>query len=539
MQLHPGPLSRLRHLIPKLDGSQWTALAVPTCLSAVMVIVMLAQPHMLVGVRGLEGAGYDDGAYLATSLRLSQFSFPYRDYLFLHPPGITYLLAPLNVVSVLFSQQMALVAARVITAGLVVANVALVGLLLRHRGPWAMAVGGFALALWPLTSFVSTTLMIEPYVGFFLLAGCLAVFRGDDVVTGRRLRLGGALLGMALALKVVAVVPIAVLVGVCIWKVRGKAIAFVEGMALTFAVAVLPFVMLAPFDAFRDVVVTQMQREAATPWVISTEARLETIFGLTSSPARGDEGILAVTLFVAVLSVAAITSVLRWGRWTPLDVFVGLGWLACVGFLLRTPDVFNQYPYPATILCALLLGTCSGEVVDRIGRSKNLVERQSLRRAATGLGVAVVGAAVLLVGVPRSFQQFESLESGALDPSGWIRTIIPEGSCVVFDVPTLAVVSNRLLATRECPDLIDPFGMWLGSEEQSPPGRASTKPPSLVREWARFLDQADFVVLSVDYSNYIPWTPELRSQFRQDFRRVEDRSGIVVYQRTTAERTRQ
>ena len=54
----------------------------------------LTLPHALAGVHGYTGYGYDDGVYLGTAIRLVHGVFPYRDYAFVHPPGIALLLTP-------------------------------------------------------------------------------------------------------------------------------------------------------------------------------------------------------------------------------------------------------------------------------------------------------------------------------------------------------------------------------------------------------------------------------------------------------------
>lgn len=497
-------------------------------------MLMLRQPHMLMGVRGLEGAGYDDGAYVATALRLGHSVFPYRDYIFLHPPGITVILFPVNFVAFVASEQWALVVARILTGGVAVANVGLAAFLLRRRGPWAMAVAGTALALWPLTSFVSTTVMIEPYVGFFLLTGMISIFDSEEVAEGRRLFIGGLLLGMAVALKVVAAIPIAVILGVCIWRKGRRSLAVFQGVVLTFAVVALPFVVLAPTEFIRQVFLVQMQRTSAMTEGVPLGARLETIFGLSSSPAHGREGLLAFGLLASMLLLVAVTAFLMRERRDSLCGAVFLCWIACLGFLLRTPDVFNQYPYPATIFGSLILGVCVGEIATRLFQSDYLACRRTQRWAVVVLAVAAIGGAALLVGIPRSLSKFEPLKSEAIDPAQWIRGAVPKGSCVLFDVPTLVVVSDRLSSAGSCPNLIDPFGLWLATEEHAPPGRSTTRPDAFVAEWQRYFEKADYIVLSVDNSNYIPWTTRLRSQFDRDFKKVETRSGIVLYRRSEA-----
>jgi len=513
-----------------LNLSQWVGLLLPVCTAGFLVAAMLAAPNMLTGIRGVTGDGYDDGVHVGTALRLTQFAFPYRDYIFLHPPGITVLLAPLGVFGRLVSEQDALVVARLITAAAVVANVGLVGFLLRKRGAWAMAVGGFVLALWPLTSYISTTVMIEPYLGFFLLAACVAMFREDEVVGGRRLFLAGVFLGIALSLKLIAVIPVAALVAVCIWRRRRECFNLIKGIAISLAVIVLPFFIMAPLKFFEDVVITQMQRKPTITGGPSLNERLATILGLESSPSSGAEENLAIVLSATVVFVILLMCVVKWGRQNAFEIAVIASWVCSVAFLLRTPDVFSQYPYLSTVFLALLLGICAGELWRFVRWFCGRQVPDGWRLVAGTVAVAAVAALVFFVGIQRSVEMSHKLRVSAIEPSEWIVSAIPAGSCVVFDVPTLAVVGDRLLANDECPDLIDPFGLWLASEDHANRGGA-LKPAELVETWQTYFDQADYVMMSVDYSSYIPWTPELRARFASDFNKVASQAGIVIYKK--------
>src|SRR5207244_3369356 len=68
----------------------------------------LSLPHAFLGVHGA-----DDGVYLPPALRLLHGAFPYRDYAFVHPPGIAWLMTPL---AFLGNTRDAMAAARVVTA---------------------------------------------------------------------------------------------------------------------------------------------------------------------------------------------------------------------------------------------------------------------------------------------------------------------------------------------------------------------------------------------------------------------------------------
>ena len=90
---------------------------------------------------------YDDGVYIGNALRLVNGVIPYRDFAMVQPPGSMLLMVPAALLGKAFGSMWALGAARVLTAGADTANVALIGLLVRHRGPLAagLASGGYAI----------------------------------------------------------------------------------------------------------------------------------------------------------------------------------------------------------------------------------------------------------------------------------------------------------------------------------------------------------------------------------------------------------
>ncbi|MGA2123761.1 MAG: hypothetical protein ABSG58_04965, partial [Acidimicrobiales bacterium] len=93
---------------------------------------------------------YDSGVYLAASIRLISGALPYRDFVFVQPPGILICLSPAALFSRVFGSHDGLILARVMTAFVSAANVSLLCLLVRHRGRTAMIIAGLGLAFMPI-----------------------------------------------------------------------------------------------------------------------------------------------------------------------------------------------------------------------------------------------------------------------------------------------------------------------------------------------------------------------------------------------------
>ena len=87
---------------------------------------------------GIFGFGnYDDGVYYASATGLIHGLLPYRDFLLLHPPAITMLLAPFAGLAQLTSDSYGFAAARVAWMLLGAANAVLIWKILRPIGPIA------------------------------------------------------------------------------------------------------------------------------------------------------------------------------------------------------------------------------------------------------------------------------------------------------------------------------------------------------------------------------------------------------------------
>ena len=86
-----------------------------------------------------------------------------------------------------------------------------------------MACG--VLAVYPDSIAAAHTVLVEPWLVLFCLAGAVAVFDGDRLAGGRRLVLGGVAFGVAGAVEAWAIVPALVVFTLCLCRAR-RAVAF-------------------------------------------------------------------------------------------------------------------------------------------------------------------------------------------------------------------------------------------------------------------------------------------------------------------------
>src|SRR5262249_40264324 len=170
------------------------------------------------------------------------------DFVLVQPPGISLLMAPVALLGKVTGTDPAFATARVLTACAGAASVLLVGLIIRHRGVLATVLACGIVAVYPDSVFASHSVLLEPWLTLFCLAGAWAIFQGDQLtVSCRRLIQGGLAFGLAGAIKAWAILPVILVVGLC-WPLCGRrrAALYLGGLCAGFALVVVPFVAAAP-----------------------------------------------------------------------------------------------------------------------------------------------------------------------------------------------------------------------------------------------------------------------------------------------------
>ena len=316
---------------------------------AVALLAAAVRTTILVHSGGLASlVGYDQGVYYSAAEALAWGRLPYRDFLFLHPPGVIVALAPLGLVGRLTHDSWGIELARMATILVGAVNTALVAWAARRAGLVAATSAALVYAVWRPAAVIEIETRLEPFVSLGLLLA-LAVLASISQRPRRRwLVLAGVALGFALTVKIWAVVPVLVILAWFLARVGRRALLWVGGsLVVTTTMVCLPFFTQAPSTMFRMVVVDQVSRGrmASTSW-----RRLSGTLGLWSYVGRhpGFSGLLAVTLLAGAAAL-----VLVWVRLPGLRVAVLL-LLAQGGVLLASPSYFSfydAYPAPALALC--------------------------------------------------------------------------------------------------------------------------------------------------------------------------------------------
>ena len=509
-----------------------------TASAAGLVAMLLAGypltfPHMLTGVHGYaSGAGYDDGVYLTVALRLVHGRLAYQEFVFVHPPGIAWLLAPIAALDRFTGTRDVLVLARLATVLVAGANSVLASLAVRHRGTSAMIVSGVLLAGFPGAYNADHTVLLEPWLVLPCLLAFVTLFpKGQLALTPRRLLLAGLFAGFAGTVKVWAILVVLPLLVLCMLRLRRKATPFLGGAMLGFLLPCLPFLVTAPRAFVRDVLVAQLAR-STTGAGVDAESRIGIMSGLRHF------GEAAPTLPVVDLAVAGaimmgVILLVSRRRLLAADWAASAVVVAVVAGLFAPVQFYDHYAYFSAAFLAVFLGVGAGLLSDGlVGLARRRRTDEWLPALLSAAGPVAAGAFVLLA-FPSGLGGARSYFADATDPGASVAATIPPGSCVVFDDPVLLLVGDRLGQSRaDCPQLVDPFGLWLTEADGSLPHLGGPFRGTFVQMWSKWLNQADYVVLSVPGSSYIPFSPELVDQFNGSFRLVSSDDHAYIFART-------
>ncbi|WP_375496564.1 glycosyltransferase 87 family protein [uncultured Jatrophihabitans sp.] len=454
-------------------------------------------------------AEYDGGVYLSSALAFVDGRLPYRDYVFVQPPGIVLLLSPVALLAKAAGTAQAMGLAKILVGLVGAAAVPVGALVLRHRGPAATTLGCAVLALQGDAIASAWTPLLEPWLVLCCLGAAALAFTGDELAGSRRLLFAGVLLGLACSIKIWAVAPAVVLVVVALAARRGRAP--LAGLLLGAGVPLLPFALASPGAFWHQVVVAQVTRSAPTR--TPTAFRLVHMFA-TSTPNGEQPDPLEWALLVTVALLVLVLLVVPWLRRpprSPLEWFA-VGAAVLVVAMLLTPDTF--YWHYATFSTPFLVLAGALRLPPRWGR----------RPAVAVASVAVLVLAVLVV--PRSVRSTHPYDNHRA-----LQAAIPKGACVVSSTPGATIAADRVSTRGSCPPLFDPFGQILAATGGQAPSEAQLRRPAVIRLWLAAYRRADFVYLQPRATPQFPTDGPAQAYLDRNFRRLPLTGPGQLYER--------
>ncbi len=495
---------RGRTLTPRLV---YVVIAVCTAAGAFLRLYQLSRPGYLLGV-----TEYDDGVQFGDAVRLVSGVIPYRDFVVVQPPGIMVLMAPVAALAKVTGTAWGLGLARLLTVAADTACVALLGFLVRHRGPLAAGLACGVYAVYPDALVAAHTFLLEPWLNLGCLIAALLVFDGDRVTdNARRLGWAGVALGLAASVKLWALAPAAVLALLVARQPRRLGV-LASGAVAGLGVVVLPFAVLAPAGLPKDVLISQYVRDSISQSApVSSMARLSDLAGLSLLPHLSSSSKALVVLVAAAAVLLAYLASYGALRRMPaaLDWYALLG-LAVVTVMFLWPyNYWSHYGAFAGPFIALVLALPAG-----------LLRLTDAGRQFVPLIAVSILAATVIAGVGlRQFAAETKLSSA--NAAAAADRLIPAGSCVVTNDTSLLISANRFTSDRPgCPVIVDAWGTLLAMTDGQ---KYYADPQVLGRDtalWQSAFGQAGYVWLETGSEGQIPWTAGLYAYFTSHFRLV-------------------
>jgi hypothetical protein len=490
---------------------------------------------------------YDDGVYLGAATLFGHGIMPYRDFVFLHPPGVVLLLTPFALIGRCVGTAVANEAARLFVVSVAMADVVLLARVVRMRPTLAMAAGLVVFTLHPDVLTANQTIYLEPLLIAACLVGTALVFDGEGFATQRwRWWVGGAAFGLACGIKLWGLCPLLALAVVAVVSgYRKPAARLVLAGAGTFTVLCAPFLVMAPTAFGHDVFVVQALR--TDPGSSSITSRIGNLLylppSLTSRPhpnvlapqvlTLGQHVVIGVTAGLAITIVA--WSVLRTRR-HPLSA---LEWysLASVALVTGAFTLFGDYYSHYGAFAAVFFGLVASATVARVMSVRETkTSLSNTRPTGTVLAVAgVVVAAVVLVGYGVHTQRTRTarwmLSSESLNQ---ISLAIPPGPCVVTDDVSVLLLSRRFsVDDPRCPRVIDSFAADLAFTDGHVGQFEATA--AVQRAWLAWLRRADVVVSDEPtLAKAAPedgWGQEVQRYLGVHFALVNQTGTVSIYRR--------
>ncbi len=448
----------------------WLFLVVAVFAAALRVILILDRQA---GFDAQVNASYDEAVYVGASWLLRQGHLPYRDFVFVFPPGFLIVMWPITTLAGLFGgPALALTGLRIAAAVAGGCNTFLVA---RMGARWMGWAGGLSSALifatLPAVVGSDTVGLQEPFVNLAVLLAFSLWIPKDRDSRRQPSVVVGLLLGVAISIKLVAgvfLIPV-LIVGLFRRPLVDRARLVALAAAPVVATIVAFGVSVGWRVQFEQIVAAQVLRPRDGEGLSRINSLLPILHGRagTVDPIAGAAVWVAVALFASVCIAALIGESAHGRLWGLTGLVTGLA-------LMVSPSYFWHYgsllaPAAAMLVSWLVVATIAA-----------LRQRQDWFAPTAVVGVAILIGATQLVSV------FEDADTVSARTGPELAQAIAAAGCLVAQRPqALLDVSRVPSAVRGHRVLLDVYGEGLLAALQSgaAPGvfRASSY-PSVQRE---------------------------------------------------------
>ena len=534
VQVTPNVTAR-RALRAPVGARAWSGRITPkmvivavTTLALGLRLYYLSRPGFLFSV-----TEYDDGSYLGSAIRLVHGQLPYRDFVFVQPPGITLLMVPVALVAKVTGTAWGMALGRILTVLAGTGGVAAAGLLVRRRGRLAVLIACGISAVHPESVAAAHTVLVEPWLVLCCLIGALLIFDGDRIASGRRLAWAGLTFGFAGVIESWAIVPVLVLIALSARRPRRAAV-FAGAVAAGFLIPTLPFAALAPASFYQSVVVAQVGRRLNATRIYSLY-RIRLMTGLSDVLHPASALVLGVTAAIVglVLAGTAVAWLLTRRPPAALDWFAAATGALMAAIFLWPPQFHYHFVAFLVPFLAVSVALSGSRLVAALGAVSGRPDTgEALRQGVCVLVVLGIALAAVMQA------DYERTQQTSLSSSEFaaIRRAIPPGGCVLADEVSDLVMADRFVSdVPDCPAIDDGTGVNYALSHGLSTATGAGRVPSVAALWRSAFAHSQFVWLSYHASKRIPWTPWIVSYFHAHFIRIQGLGpGISLYRRRTS-----
>ncbi|RKG57052.1 DUF2029 domain-containing protein [Corallococcus sp. AB011P] len=442
---------------------------------------------------------YDEGVYFSAASLLLRGDLPYRDFIFVHPPGSLLLWAPGAALTLGLDAATAYGITRYLAAAVGALCVFLAGRVAwRAWGPLAGCVAALAYAAYPEAALVERGTFLEPLLNVLCLGFANLWLASGPHSRARRIG-AGVLLGLAISVKLPGglwlIAALLARPGKESWR---HALLPVLVAFATFVVVVGPLAALAPSEFLRDVITFQAARPPDGE--LDRWLRLHEIFH-----ERRWGGVL---LALVGLGTACVRAFRAAPEHRPAARFFACAFVLSVVLFLASRTYWNQYNAHLAASEAVLAG---------LGASVLHAFSTRWGRTASHAVAALLLAAAFIPGARHVYQSAQLQAPDVVALAKHIRADVPPNACLFSFEPGWALAAGRL--PMGATPIVDGYATML-QDAMSTGDRFETTDEALSSSDAQqalriTLGACRFVVLG--WRGTWQLTPESRPWFKQRF----------------------
>ncbi|MCE9672168.1 hypothetical protein LY474_30610 [Myxococcus stipitatus] len=397
---------------------------------------------------------YDEGVYFSAAALLSHGVLPYRDYFFVHPPGIAVLLAPVAALARGFDAALAFTVARWLIPGLGALSTFLCGRIAQEQwGLRAGVVAALAYAVFPEAAAAER----GPFLEAFLNLSCLGMAwvwlrKGAEDSRWKGDLLAGVLLATACAIKLTAGAWVIAAVWARGMAGQGRRVLRVLLVAAAVGLAWLgPFFVLAPSAMFDGLLRFQLLRPPDGE--LGAWSRLLMILG---------DGRVGLSVLCVWGLVVALSRTRR--REAVAERLFAAALVLTLATFLSSKSYWTQYNAHLAPTMAVLAGLGASVLL-------HWADTRSRTRFAF---IAATVMLIVLSPLPSAIRSANQRDRFLLALGSELRASVPKDSALCTFEPAWAIAAGRLPGIPEgTPVLVDPYGLMLNDALTSPATFAS------------------------------------------------------------------